>query len=329
MSMPAAAPDDTTAERRQIGIWGAPASGKSTFLSSLFIATSLATDHITIRGNDDKSTDFLVTNTSLMQKHEFPPPTVDRATLNWTLQMWVPNPNRRLLRPGPPRIPFDFNIRIQDAGGLEFGAVPEGSSRLDIPGGSTESIAAYLGKCRGLLMIIDPLRERTTGDAYSFFFGPLLRMAQAQPVPAGERLQHYVAVCVTKFDHPRVFGFARDNGYLSYRDDDPAFLPRVHPNEAERFMRHLFQDPHFQDPPTSDIELVIGGMRQYFYPDRVKYFISSAVGFNVDPAKPFDEDSYMNVSETAAGSRIVGAVRPVNVVEPLVWLGERMAAGQP
>jgi hypothetical protein len=329
MTTPAAVPAGTTVERSQIGIWGAPASGKSTFLSSLFIATTRATDHITIRGNDSASTDFLVVNTALMQNHEFPPPTVDRPTLNWTLQMWVPNPNRRFLRPGTPQIPFDFNINIQDAGGLEFEPLPQVSSRLQLPGGDSaenENIASYLGRCQGLLMLIDPLRERTQGDAYKFFFGPLLRMAQEQPVPAGDRMPHYVAVCVTKFDHPRVFGFARDNGYLSYRDDDPAFLPRVHPNEAERFMRHLFQDPQFQDPPSRDIELVIGGLRQYFYPDHVKYFISSAVGFDIDPSEPFDQDSYMNVSETTAGAEIVGAVRPINVVEPMVWLGEQLAA---
>jgi hypothetical protein len=325
----AAPPPDPAQRQRQIGIWGAPASGKSTFLSSLFIATTRATERVTVRGNDATSTAFLVTNTNLMQNHEFPPPTVLRARLSWTLQIWVRNTARRswrrLWRRRPREVPFDFNVEIQDAGGLDFGAEPLAPGRLDISGQPTEDIATYLRRCQGLLIIIDPLREREVGDAYRFFFGPLLRMAESQPMP----LQHYVAVCVTKFDHPRVFDFAQYYGYLAYRIDDPEFMPRVRPDEAEGFMRHLFQDPYFQDHPTNEVEMIIGGLRQYFRPERVKYFISSAIGFYMAPMEPFSEENYMNVSDNATGPKIVGAVRPINVIEPLTWLGERLAAGEP
>jgi hypothetical protein len=323
-------PVGTVPPQRQIGIWGATASGKSTFLSSLFFATARATDHVMVRGNNDPSTDFLITNTNIMANHRFPPPTVDRTALNWTLQMWVPNPGRRplrqFLRSWPERVPFDFDIDMQDAGGLEFQSVPQGSDRIEFGsggnGGNGENIATYLARCRGLLMLIDPLRERERGDAYSFFFGPLLRMAQTQRVAAGQRLPHYVAVCVTKFDDPVVFEFARDYGYLTYREDDEAAQPRIHPNDAERFMRHLFQGL-----PASDIDLILGGMRQYFWADRVKYFISSSVGFYVDPASQFREDDYKNVAQTDTGEFVIrGAVRPINVAEPLQWLGQRMAA---
>ena len=328
MTTPAQAPASTQTGQRQVGIWGATASGKSTFLSSLFIAAARFPDHLTVRGNNDASTDFLVANTGILQNHGFPPPTVDRAQLDWTLQMWVPNLNRRrVMRPAPERLPFDFNIDMQDAGGLEFASVPGAdSSRLDIRegggGGRMTNIATYLGSCQGLLMLIDPMRERDFGDAYNFFFGPLLRMAQARRVPAGQRLPHYVAVCVTKFDDPVVYEFARDHGYLSYQQDDPAMLPRVHPNDAERFMRHLFQGL-----PASDIDLVTGGLRQYFYPDHVRYFISSSVGFYVGPSGYFQEDDFRNVAQDERGEFVIrGAVRPVNVAEPLMWLGERIAA---
>jgi hypothetical protein len=329
MTTPAQAPASTQTRQRQVGIWGATASGKSTFLSSLFIAASRFPDHLMVRGNNDASTDFLVTNTSILQNHGFPPPTVDRAKLNWTLQMWVQNRiPRRVLRPAPERIPFDLNIDMQDAGGLEFASVPQaGPNRLDIKGTArTEDIATYLGNCQGLLMLIDPMRERESGDAYNFFFGPLLRMAQDRRVPAGQRLPHYIAVCVTKFDDPVVYEFARDHGYLSYQGNDPVMLPRVHPDNAEQFMRHLFQGL-----PASDIDLVAGGLRQYFYPDRIRYFIGSSVGFFVGPSGYFQEDDYRNVAQDETGKSVIrGAVRPVNVAEPLMWLGERMAAeGQP
>jgi hypothetical protein len=323
MTTPAQAPAATAADLRRVGIWGASQSGKSTFLSALFLAAARAPEHLRVRGNDDESTDFLIRNThALNHQHQFPPPTVLQQPLNWTLQMWVPGPRRRILRPRPELVPYDFNIDMRDAGGLEFAAVPElVPSRLDL-GSGTANIATYLSSCQGLLLLIDPIREREVGDAHEYFFGTLLRMAQNVPVPLGQRLPHYVAVCVTKFDNPVIYEFARDYGYLSYRPDDPVMLPRIHPTEAERFMRHLLEGVD-----TSDIDLVIGGLRQYFYTERIRYFISSAVGFYVGPSGQFQEDDYNNVREMANGEfEIRGAVRPVNVAEPLVWLGECMAA---
>lgn len=325
MTTPAEAPVTTGADLSRVGLWGATQSGKSTFLSSLFIAAARAPEHLRVQGNNDESTDFLIRNTHILNhQHRFPPSTTTRQPLSWTLKMWVPNPSRRLLRPGPERVPFDFRVDLQDAGGFEFAAVPEAvPSRLDI-GTGAPNIAAYLGGCNGLLLMIDPIRERDVGDAYEYFFGPLLRMAQNVPVAAGERLPHYVAVCVTKFDDPTVYEFARNFGYLSYREDDPVMLPRIHQDEAERFMRHLFEDL-----PMSDIDLMIGGLRQYFYPERVRLYISTAVGFYVGRSGQFREDDFRNVAPIENGEfAIRGAVRPINVAEPLMWLGESIAAAR-
>lgn len=325
MTTPAEAPVTTGADLSRVGLWGATQSGKSTFLSSLFIAAARAPEHLRVQGNNDESTDFLIRNTHILNhQHRFPQATTARQPLSWTLKMWVPNPSRRLLRPGPERVPFDFRVDLQDAGGFEFAAVPEAvPSRLDI-GAGAPNIAAYLGGCNGLLLMIDPIRERDVGDAYEYFFGPLLRMAQNVPVAAGERLPHYVAVCVTKFDDPTVYEFARNFGYLSYREDDPVMLPRIHQDEAERFMRHLFEDL-----PMSDIDLMIGGLRQYFYPERVRLYISSAVGFYVGRSGQFREDDFRNVAPIENGEfAIRGAVRPINVAEPLMWLGESIAAAR-
>jgi hypothetical protein len=99
-------------------------------------------------------------------------------------------------------------------------------------------------------------------------------------------------------------------------------FPRVHDDEAERFTRELFTSS-----PVSDVELVTGALRQYFYPDRVRYFITSAVGFYVGPSGEFREEDYQNVVPTDGGGRAIrGQIHPVNVAEPLLWLGERIAA---
>lgn len=326
MTTSAEAPAATEQGLRRVGLWGATASGKSTFLSALFIAATRSPEDLRVKGVNDESTDFLIRNThTLNAQRRFPPPTSAQQPLSWTLQMSVPNRARgRWRRAGPPAVPFDFRVDLQDAPGRAYAAVPESEpSRLDLADGAdVPEVASYLASCQGLLLLIDPIRERDLGDAHEYFHGTLLRIAQRVEVPLGRRLPHYVAVCVTKFDDPSVFRFARDNEFLSYREYDPAMFPRVHDYEAERFMHELLIGS-----PASDVELVAGALRQYFYPDRVRYFVTSAVGFYVGPSGEFREDDYQNVIPLEDGTLgIRGQIHPVNVAEPLLWLGERIAA---
>jgi hypothetical protein len=325
------APDaPTEPDLRGIGLWGATASGKSTFLSALFIAATRSPADLRVIGRNDDSTDFLVRNThSLNAQHQFPPPTTYQQPLSWTLKMSVPNPVRsRLFRPAPAMIPYDFRVDLQDAPGRAFAAVPEvqPTRSLDLGGDEDDepSVANYLANCQGLVLLIDPIRERELGDAHEFFHGTLLRIAQRVEVPSDQRLPHYIAVCVTKFDDPSVFRFARDNDFLSYSEDDPLLFPRVHADEAEQFMRDLFAGS-----PLSDVALVLGALRQYFYPERIRFFVTSSVGFYVGSSGEFREEDYWNVVQVEDGRyQIRGPIYPINVAEPLLWLGEQIAAGR-
>jgi hypothetical protein len=314
-------------ERQGVGLWGATASGKSTFLSALFIAATRSPADLRVIGRNDESTDFLVRNThSLNAQHQFPPPTTYQEQLSWTLKMSVQNPVRsRLFRRVPARIPFDFRIELQDAPGRIFAAVPEVQpGRLQLSGDEDDGpdMASYLANCQGLVLLVDPIRERELGDAHEFFHGTLLRIAQRVEVPAGERLPHYIAVCVTKFDDPSVFRFARDNDFLCISEDDPLMFPRVHDDEAEQFMRELFAGS-----PLSDADMVLGALRQYFYPDRIRFFVTSSVGFYIGPSSEFRENDYWNVVQVEDGKfQIRGPVYPINIAEPLLWLGESIAA---
>jgi len=326
--------DPVGADERRVGLWGASQSGKTTFISAIFLAAGrLASNDVRIRGNNGASTDFLIRNTyTLNQERRFPRPTIARQPLSWTIQMLVPNrAARRFLRPAPRWVPFDFKVDLQDVGGFEHRPLPEeDEDRLDIGGGGDadggaapgDGIAAYFATCQGLQLLIDPIKELKTGDAYNFFFGTLLRLAEEQPVPAGERLPHYVAVCVTKFDDPAVYEFGRDHGLISYRDDDPAMQPRVHPDETEAFIAELFSSM-----PKSDVNLLVNQLQQYFHADHIKFFVSSAVGFYIGPHGMFDVRDYKNVAIDEDDKPIIrGQIRPINVAEPLLWLGESIAA---
>jgi hypothetical protein len=327
MTIPTEVPVAAAQGLRRVGVWGATASGKSTFLSALFIAAMRSPAELRVKGANDESTDFLIRNTHILNaQHRFPPPTSAQQPLSWTLQMSVPNRDRRRWRKGSPTVPFDFRIDLQDAPGRAYAAVPElEPSRLDLDlddDGDIPDVASYLASCQGLLLLIDPIRERDTGDAHEYFHGTLLRIAQRVEVALGQRLPHYVAVCITKFDDPSVFRFARDNEFLSYREYDPMMFPQVHDDEAELFMREMLASS-----PVSDVELVLGALRQYFYSERIRYFVTSAVGFFVGPSGEFREDDYQNVAPVEDGQfGIRGQLHPINVAEPLLWLGERIAA---
>ncbi len=331
MTTPTEVPVAVPPGLRRVGLWGATASGKSTFLSALFIAAMRSPAELRVRGANDESTDFLIRNTHILNaQHRFPPATSAQQPLSWTLHMSVPNRARSRWRRGPAMVPFDFRIDLQDAPGRAYAAVPESESepdRLDLDldpddGGDIPDVASYLASCQGLLLLIDPIRERDTGDAHEYFHGTLLRIAQRVEVALGQRLPHYVAVCITKFDDPGVFRFARDNEFLSYSEYDPMLFPRVHDDEAERFTREMLAGSR-----VSDVELVLGALRQYFYPERIRYFVTSAVGFFVGSSGEFREDDFQNVAPVEEGRYgIRGQLHPINVAEPLLWLGERIAA---
>jgi hypothetical protein len=330
---------------RRIGLWGATQSGKSTFLSALYIAVSrFPQPDVLIYGVDSTSTDFLINNTSLLNyNHIFPPATQVEQQLAWNMRMRIPNRSRRrFMGKGDGTVPFDMRIDLQDAPGRVFASVPGREAqqeaqqgRLSLPGevskpDQSRDVASYLADCEGVLLLIDPLRERKTGDAHEYFHGTLLRMAErAMPsVPAGERLAHYVAVCVTKFDDPDVYCFARDNGYRFHHTSDPHMFPRISDADSERFLHELCRGYR-----KSDIKLVTSSLGKYFYPDRIRYFVTSAVGFYADEDGQFQDEDYQNVVPQQGGPgeevtyTIRGAIHPINVVEPLLWLGESVAAG--
>jgi hypothetical protein len=63
-------------------------------------------------------------------------------------------------------------------------------------------------------------------------------------------------------------------------------------------------------------------LERYFYPERISYYVTSAVGFMVNKhTRRFDPRDTENVYRTASGAPLVrGPVHPINVVEPVLWI---------
>jgi hypothetical protein len=322
---------------KSIGMWGGPSSGKTTFLAALNIAVTRSASDLAIIGANDESADFMIDGTrALTNDRRFPVGTMQASSYSWIMNMPTQMRGPARAKPGRPDptgavMSTQFSIDLREAPGGYFGSQPRPPQhRLDLggesPAGSDASTASpsadmtnYLAGCDGLILLIDPVREWKLGDAYEYFGETLLRLAQrAMPaIPPGSRLPHHVAVCITKFDHPDVYRFARSAGYRTYDADDSYLFPRVHDDDAKSFFRDFCRRS-----PSSDADLLSGALARFFNPERIRYFVTSAVGF-YSRGDRFRDDDYQNAVEQGDGTvKIRGKIYPINVLEPVLWLGK-------
>ncbi|GAA1592465.1 hypothetical protein GCM10009678_88350 [Actinomadura kijaniata] len=328
-------------QMRRIGLWGAPESGKTTFLAALQVAVLRSPEDWMLYGVNEESNDFLDTQTALLtQRRRFPSATADSEALSWTLRGTVALPAVGRFRRRPREAPLEFNIDLLDSPGVVFASrlapVADGDN-LGFDGGNLgfedesaeaapttdeDRVIEHLAGCDGIIYLFDPTRERRQGDAYSYFQRTLLKLSRQvfrdRGSPDG-RLPQHLAVCVTKFDAPEVYRRARLGGYLTY-EDTPQMLPRVREDSAGHFFQELCRDSK-----VGNADLVLSSIQKYFHPDRVRYFATSAVGFYLGESDRFTEQDNINVVKTPTGEvEIRGKVWPINVVEPVLWLGQRL-----
>jgi energy-coupling factor transporter ATP-binding protein EcfA2 len=323
---------------RRVGLWGAPGSGKTTFLAALNIAITRSAQDLLIFGIDDESTEFLSENTSMLTKDRlFPPATEANRPLSWA--MHVPaerSVKKRFGRTISEPYHIQLNIDLLDAPGRSYASVrtaggSQSSAALgfdddddDASASPEEELVEHLAACDGIVFLFDPTREKTKGDAYDYFQGTLARIAQRRLTQNRERtvkLPQYLAVCMTKLDDPDVYRHVKRGGYRTFDEDDPFMFPRVHEDSAYHFFAELCRDSD-----VGNADLVQGAIGHFFMPDRVKYFVTSAIGFYLGNASRFREQDYKNTVEESAGSpRIRGAIYPINVVEPLLWIAQCLA----
>lgn len=331
---------------RRIGLWGAPGSGKTTFLAALNVAVLRGGHNWRIFGVDDEATAFLSESTAMLtERREFPEATTNLEHRSWVMMGETEVRYGSRWRRKTATVPVEFHLDMLDAPGAYFdshsatgnGAVEEPvSDRLGFddedeeearplhePFSDEEELVDNLATCDGIVYLFDPIREWKDGDAYRYFHRTFLKVAQ-RAMQSGRlvnaRLPHYLAVCITKFDEPKVYLTARRRGYLTYDMTDPHLFPRVHEDAAE----HLFRDL-CRISATGNAEMVRSTIEKYFLPERVRYFATSAVGFFLGSSARFRDADFQNVVPLKDGrTRIRGEVHPINVVEPLLWLGQQL-----
>lgn len=309
--------DGANAPVRRITIWGPPGCGKTTFLAALNIALVRQHGDWNIRASDEAAAQTLVARTStLTVDRTFPTPTIDIEHHRWTLTGRI----RRPARFWRDRKQRDELVEIA----LDVVDMPgESSAPRALGQTEQEQMLGELVSSNAIIFFIDPTRELEASDSFGYVFGVLAQLIQLKADSEGlvrARLPHYVAVCLSKFDDLRVKQSAEKLGLLSYDGDDPYGFPRVHDEDARELVMKLFAFSR-----SGYATVLLDSLDKYFLADRVRYFVTSSVGFYVDPDRSrFDPEDFQNVVLSNDRQQIRGPIHPINVAEPLLWLCQQL-----
>jgi hypothetical protein len=312
----------------RIVMLGGPGSGKTTLLAALNIALlrrgrwrMVAMDRTSSEALERRVLD-LTRDRAFPRGNEAP----GVVSYQWKINGEIEQEVRRFLRrPRIRRREVTVDLSMADAPGEIFA-----SEALTVTGtGRRDQLVDALVRANGIIVLFDPTREFQEGDTFTYVHRLVTVLGQRALGMYGSseaRLPHYVAVCVSKFDEDRVFRSAERFHLISYDDRDPYRFPRV----ADRDARH-FLDRLCALTPDRSAELAISALESTFLPGHIKFFVTSAIGFNLDPrTRRFDAAHRSNYVADEDG-RIIGikgSIHPINVAEPLLWLSGRLADKQ-
>lgn len=294
---------------RRIGMWGSPSSGKTTFLGALRLAalnSNNAYGHWQIIAADDPSEVFLIESARLLAiARRFPEATQSVSRFSWLFRgdlAGSPYAARRWRRESNRA---EFELNLMDVSGNSYE-----DRHADV--NAAESIA-HLAGADGLVYLFDPTIEALSGESFAYLNGTLARLSRmclAEDRLDGPYLPHRISVCLTKFDDPEVFERARRGGWAH---DGPHGTPVV--SNPEGFFDWLTEDLH-----GGTMRLVGEALRSHFRPDRIRFFVTSAIGFGTTPGGTVDLKQFGNIDDVEGVQQIIGPVRPYNVMEPVISL---------
>jgi hypothetical protein len=306
---------ETTGRPIQIALWGGPGSGKTTFLHALSVATapgSAWSPGWVLRDQDDATEDFMRrAKARFTGNRAFPGSTSSMRRIHvefsrnqpresrWDWLQFVGSARRR-----PPR----FAVEFIDIPGMAFAGYPK------------RQVIDWLMGADALIYQFDPTAARTGGGGnLAYFHGTLerlLRLADECGRLDRGRLPHHVAVCVTKLDHPDIVREGLRAGQLVW---DPArgYAPSVGDGGAAAFFAWACRLGRNE-------EIVHDALSTYFHRDRVSYYVTSSVGFRLTADGGYDSADWSNIEWVGDRPRIRGAVRAINVLEPLLDLERKI-----
>ena len=321
----------------KVGLWGSPSSGKTTYLAALRHAIGTASraniGSWNIYPLSDPSAELLIKFThELVSERKFPEATDVGAVvpLEWLFVGDLASsrfgPGRSIFRRGTGH-DSRFVLDLVDVSGEAFG-----DKTKVAPDVVTRAID-HLAAAQGLIYLFDPVTEKSEKNASNYVNRTITGLSQrlVQRGSVERYLPHHVSVCITKFDHPEVFQQARRAGLVNYGPDG---LPRVLDEHAEQFFDALCEGRFWgyrDERGEPGAQFIRDTLKNSFHPSRIRYFVTSSIGFWHPPgwngdASTFDPEFFANFNEIGNGEkRIKGPIHPINVLEPLIVLQQRLA----
>ncbi|MFJ2736706.1 hypothetical protein [Streptomyces sp. NPDC087317] len=321
--------DQSSSPESTITLWGGMQSGKSTLLAALSRAVQ---DPLygkwTIYPDDHASQKFLGDLARLLyRERKFPNATLtEQRPVRFTLAgdltgTRYSRAGRRLFRRGAERARdlTEFKVTVRDLPGEAF------DLRSQTGAAYGSRLIKDLGAARAMVYVVDPVREwqvngddgpvtkdaRQNADFFTEVLGGVATEINMRRERQGNFLPHSIAVCLAKFDDDRVFRFACEQGNV-----------RVNPRTGQPEVmdaKRLF-DGLCNAFPHGSLREIQQQIEQFFAPERVGYFVCSAVGFWVDPDRGFDFENPYLINHVEDSVRFVAPPRPVNVLEPFLFL---------
>jgi hypothetical protein len=311
-----------------IGLWGSPQSGKTTYLAALRHATSQGGSQYgkwNIFPENRQSAKLMADLTDELLRGRFPNPTLpgELIPLRWVFIGDLAKSrfaSRRVFRRGAE--PSAFTLDLIDVSGQAFDHETVGTLQ-----GVTTDALDHLTASQGLIYLFDPVGERDNRDSSRYVnatITELKRRAAANGRPS-LNLNQQLSICITKFDDPAVFQAARRHGFVNYGSDG---IPQVLEKDAKDFFDLMCSDAYWRERHESgsaSAQFVRNELLSVFGEANIKFYVTSSIGFYLRDGKHFDTEDFMNsrrISENRRGIR--DAIRPINVLEPLVSLQQRL-----
>ena len=215
-----------TATRLEHGIalLGTEGSGKTTLLGALGPAFIQGGGVWLLAAADDSTATTLFTMVTQLTSRQIFPLATSGQIMSHNWQLWGERPRAWLQRfRRPEQIRVDLHV-----------ADPSGEIVVKKSHEIEERLIDILMQSRGIIFMFDPIRDEEQGDAFDYVFDVVTRLTQRARGRDG-RLQHHVAVCISKFDDRRVFEKASRLKLLTVAPGDRYQLPRIADDSHEDF----------------------------------------------------------------------------------------------
>ncbi|MBD2207417.1 hypothetical protein H6G33_34160 [Calothrix sp. FACHB-1219] len=203
----------------RIGIWGSSGAGKTTYLTILYDVLK-ESDGWIVRPGNEEADEFITRNSEAIENCEFPART--EPDENEKLKIY----SYKLTRENS-KYQGSITLKFIDAPGEFYERLRDKNKKylVDDPDNPKADVIDYLMGCDGIIFLLDPdPDEQNQGKAkYSTMLRNLFIDFNARNREKNnqekKRLENYIAICVTKVDHDKIWEKAKNQGADTYVEE--------------------------------------------------------------------------------------------------------------